>query len=93
MSENNAPRWGIETRPAFDRATRKLDPSTVARIMRALQELCELDDPTARLKPLRHTKAGLWRLRVGDYRVIISVHRTEVVVVAVDVGHRSKVYD
>ena len=36
---------------------------------------------------------GLWRLRVGDYRVILDVHRDELVIVALDVDHRSSIYD
>ena len=52
-----------------------------------------LDDPTARLKPLQHELAGLWRLRVGDYRVILDVRRDDVVIVALDLGHRSDIYD
>ncbi|MFT3799040.1 MAG: type II toxin-antitoxin system RelE/ParE family toxin [Microbacterium sp.] len=63
------------------------------RVLVALFELIELPNPTERLKPLRHSKVGLWRLRVGDYRVIVSVRNSELVVVAVDVGHRSNIYD
>ena len=37
-------------------------------------------------------KAGLWRWRVGDYRVVADIVDDRVVVVVVDVGHRSKIY-
>jgi len=47
----------------------------------------------SRLKPLQHSRAGLYRLRVGDYRVIVAPRRSELVIVAVDVGHRSHIYD
>ena len=37
-------------------------------------------------------KAGLWRWRVGNYRVVADIVDAQVVVVVVDVGHRSKIY-
>ncbi len=77
----------------FDKSLRRLDRQVQRRVFVALFELAELPDPTRRLKPLQHTKAGLWRLRVGDYRVIVSVHTAELVILAIDVGHRSTVYD
>ncbi|WP_424436187.1 type II toxin-antitoxin system RelE family toxin [Microbacterium sp.] len=39
-----------------------------------------------------HPQAGLWRLRVGDYRVIISVQNAELTVIAIDVDRRSSIY-
>ncbi|MFW0108564.1 type II toxin-antitoxin system RelE family toxin [Rothia sp. P7181] len=36
--------------------------------------------------------AGLWRYRVGNYRAIIDFDSTRVVIIALEVGHRSKVY-
>lgn len=35
---------------------------------------------------------GIYRLRVGDYRVLYKVHDDQVVVVIVAVGHRREVY-
>ncbi|MDR1295282.1 MAG: type II toxin-antitoxin system RelE/ParE family toxin [Bifidobacteriaceae bacterium] len=36
--------------------------------------------------------AGLWRYRVGSYRVILDINRSRVVILALDVGHRSRIY-
>lgn len=79
--------------PTFDRHLRKLDRQVQRRVLVALYELPELPDPTERLKPLQHSKVGLWRLRVGDHRVIVSVPRSELTVIAIDVGDRSSIYD
>ncbi|MDK8450325.1 type II toxin-antitoxin system RelE family toxin [Corynebacterium mastitidis] len=34
----------------------------------------------------------MWRYRVGDYRVVVAFQREEVVILAVDVGHRKEMY-
>src|SRR3989339_2244719 len=42
-------------------------------------------------KPLRHSLAGCRKLRVGDYRIIFVIGRTEVIVWAI--GHRRDIYN
>lgn len=37
--------------------------------------------------------SDLWRLRSGDYRVIYQIRDNVLVVVIVDVGHRSSIYN
>lgn len=36
---------------------------------------------------------GLYRIRVGDYRIIYEIQDAKLVVVIVKVGHRSKIYN
>ncbi len=36
---------------------------------------------------------GLWRFRIGDYRVICDIKDTELVILAVSVGHHKAIYD
>ena len=86
-------RFALVRSTTFDKRLRKLDRQIQRRVLVALFELVELPDPTERLKPLQHSKVGLWRLRVGDYRVIVSVHNSELTVIAIDVGHRSSIYE
>lgn len=78
--------------PRFEKQLRKLDRSTSRRILVALYELAELEDPTVRLKPLRREFAGLSRLWVDDHRVVLDVRTDEVVIVAIDVGHKRSIY-
>lgn len=63
------------------------------RVSKFLREVGALEDPRLRGKALTANKSGLWRWRVGDYRIIADIVDAHVVVVVVDVGHRSKVYD
>lgn len=39
-----------------------------------------------------HTLGGYWRYKVGDYRVICDIQDERLVVLVIDIGHRSKVY-
>ena len=49
-------------------------------------------DPRLHGKALSGNRAGQWRYRVGDYRIIAIIHDNELVVLVVNVGHRREVY-
>lgn len=44
-------------------------------------------------KALKADLAGLWRYRVGDYRILCQIKNQELLVLAVAVGHRKDVYE
>ena len=74
------------------RTLRKLDRPVAKRIVDYLEEVGRLDDPRSRGKGLVGDRVGLWRYRVGDYRVLCEVRDDELVILALEVGHRSTVY-
>lgn len=82
--------YRTEVRPAAARALRKLDPSLRPRIQGAIALLAQ--DPRP---PAARALAGRpgFRIRVGDYRVIYTVHDDVLVVVVVTLSHRREVYD
>lgn len=84
--------WTIEYDRDAVKSLKKLDKSVVATIVDYLDNVAALDDPRARGKGLTGHLAGLWRYRVGDYRVICDLHDGELVIVALEIGHRSKIY-
>lgn len=43
-------------------------------------------------KALKGELSGLWRYSLDDYRIICRIHDDELIVEAVKIGHRSKVY-
>jgi mRNA interferase RelE/StbE len=57
------------------------------------KRIAKADEPRAFGKPLRHSKFGLWRYRVRDYRIICELRDTQLRVLLVAVGHRSTVYE
>lgn len=84
--------WEIRFSPRASKSFKKLDTSERRRISKFLREVAVLEDPRSRGKAMTANKAGLWRWRVGDYRVVADIVDDRVVVVVVDVGHRSKIY-
>jgi len=71
---------------------RRLDKKTAQRIKTYLSEMVASGDPRSRGRALSGSLAGYWRYRVGDYRVIAAIEDERLVVVAVQIGHRSQVY-
>lgn len=85
--------WRVEiSRPAV-RQIIKLDRRTQAEIVRYLRErVQEAANPRDFGKPLRGEKKGLWRYRVGDYRIICDIRDVKKTVVVLALGHRKGVY-
>ncbi|WP_370513973.1 type II toxin-antitoxin system RelE/ParE family toxin [Corynebacterium sp. zg331] len=72
---------------------RRLDKPVARSVVRYMKSVADLDDPRARGKALSGPLSGMWRYRVGNYRVIATIEDSHCVVVAVKVDHRSRVYD
>lgn len=85
--------WTIRISRQADRALSKVDRRWQQRILDYLDGIAELEDPHLRGEALVGNRAGLWRYRVGDYRVICEIRDHEMIVLVVTIGHRSKVYD
>ena len=85
--------WAVRVDAKFERSLHKLDTQVARRILVKLYGLAELEEPQTRCKALSGPLGGLWRLRVGDDRVLLDIRRGELVIVALDVGHRHSVYD
>jgi len=68
-----------------------LDTSTIKRILSKIETLAE--EPIPRGCRKLQGEENLWRIRVGDYRVIYSIYRREKVVDIIAVRHRSKAYE
>lgn len=84
--------WRIEFSRKADKAMQKLDKGIAAKIFDELEEIAALDDPRSRGKALTGNLAGVWRYRVGDYRILCDIEDGELVVLVVEVAHRREVY-
>jgi mRNA interferase RelE/StbE len=84
--------YSVEYRETVRKQLRKLDRSIAKRIVDYLDEAGALDDPRSRGKGLIGDRTGIWRYRVGDYRVLCELRDSELVILALEVGHRRSVY-
>ena len=84
--------WRIEFSPRAAKSFRKLDRGEQKRIQNFLHRLRAASDPRGSGKALVGTKRGLWRWRVGDYRIIADIVDDKVLIMLIDIGHRSSVY-
>lgn len=69
-----------------------MDKQTARRIRNELSEIAKLEDPRSRGKALTGNLAGVWRYRVGDYRILCDINDGRLVILVVDVAHRREVY-
>ena len=71
---------------------KKLDSFISKRILDYLEQLELIDDPRSRGKALTSNLAGLWRYRVGDYRILCRIHEDKLVITVIEIAHRSTIY-
>ncbi|WP_170020315.1 type II toxin-antitoxin system RelE/ParE family toxin [Campylobacter sp. RM16190] len=72
---------------------KKLDNSISIKILKKLKEIEGLDNPRDEGKPLIGNLSGLWRYRVGGYRIICKIKDYELIVLVLGVRNRSDAYD
>lgn len=84
--------WEIELSEHAVKQLAKLDKQTARRITSKLREVSQLEDQRSTGKALTGNLSGLWRYRVGDYRIVCDIERGVLVILVVDVEHRSRVY-
>lgn len=85
--------WTVEIGDFAEAQLIKLDRPMRDRILAYLYERIEgCKNPRHFGEPLKANKAGLWRYRVGDYRIICEIQDERLVVVAIAIGHRRDVY-
>ena len=85
--------YGVETTRRFDREFKKLDRYTQQMIKAWIKKNLEgCDNPRLHGKALIGDKKGLWRYRIGDYRLICSIQDERLIILALSVGHRKEIY-
>lgn len=73
---------------AFDQLM-KSQPKMGARVAKALDLLTK--NPESGI-PLRGELKGLYKYRVGVYRIIYQLFRSKLIVTVIDIGHRKDIY-
>ncbi|WP_236793854.1 type II toxin-antitoxin system RelE/ParE family toxin [Amycolatopsis sp. GM8] len=82
--------YGIEWRPAARKELDRLDRPVRARILRKIAALA--DDPRPHGVVRLTGTSDLWRIRIGDYRVVYTIEDNRLIVTVVRVAPRGAVY-
>ena len=76
--------WTVEWERKALKDAKKLDKSARYRIVNYLEKRVLVDqNPYQFGKPLKGNKLGLWRYRVGDYRILCQIEDKRLIVLVV----------
>ncbi len=85
--------WKIELSETARKQLAKLDKDEAKRITKFLrQRLAVIENPRSAGKALTGPLGGLWRYRVGDYRLICEIQDGVLRILVVKIGNRREVY-
>ena len=86
--------WKVEISPAANADLAKLGSTDAKRILKFLFErIASRDDPRSTGKALVGSElGGLWRYRVGDYRILCRIEDDRIAILVVEIGHRREIY-
>jgi mRNA interferase RelE/StbE len=84
------PDYKVLFRPSVDRQLRKLPVEIQRRIVREVAALASDPRPSGVVK-LKGDE-NLWRIRIGDYRVVYEIHDDRLIVLVLRVAHRKDIY-
>ena len=85
--------FSIEYTKQAVRELRKLDNHTRKFILAWTEKnLVGCENPRQHGKALSANRAGQWRYRIGDYRIIAQIQDEKVIILLVSIGHRKEVY-
>ena len=84
------PEWSVVLAPAARRQLAALPADIQRRVGRVIDGLAAQPRPHA--AKLLSGDGSIWRVRVGDYRVLYEIRGVALVVLVVRIGHRREVY-
>ena len=78
---------------SYIKSLKRLDKATQKHITKWIKaHLLNTTNPYFSGKALTGNLKGHWRYRIGDYRLIVKIKDNELVIIAIDIGHRKEVY-
>lgn len=86
-------KWRLVFSKHADKQLAKMDAGVRRIIVSWLMKNIEgCENPRAHGKGLTGNHSGEWRYRIGDYRVLCEIKDNELIVLALEIGHRGSVY-
>lgn len=84
--------WIIKIESRAAKTLKALDEPIKQRIEAFIDQLAEIGNPRSSGKALQGSLSGLWRYRIGDYRLITQIKDYELVILLLEIGHRKDIY-
>lgn len=85
--------YKVEFTESAVKQLKKLDKQTVRVIKNwVIKNLVSTPDPRLHGKALKGNLKGIWRYRVGDYRLFATIEEDIITVSIFEVGHRREIY-
>ena len=86
--------WSVEFTPAAAAKLNEISSTNARRILKFLHErIANRDDTRSTGKALVGSEfGGLWRYRVGDYRILCRIEDEKICILIIEIGHRREVY-
>lgn len=86
-------KYKVEFDETFNEYADKLDRSELKLCFKWIKKnLVNCENPRNFGKPLQYSLKNLWRYRIGDYRLIVKIQDEKLVILALGLGHRKKIY-
>lgn len=85
--------WTLQFEDHFNKQLYLLEKKYQQRIIDFFEDrVLQHHNPKTLAKPLSGSLRGYWRFRVGDYRIIADIQDDDLIIVAIEVGHRKDIY-
>ena len=86
-------RYTVEYTSKALKSLKKLDKPVLLMIKSWIEKnLIGTTEPRRHGKGWTSNRSGQWRYRVGDYRIIADIEDEKLIILVVEVEHRSRVY-
>ena len=86
-------KYKVEYLPRVFKTLEKMDKFTKRMLLEWIEKkLVDCEDPRQFGKPLAANRAGQWRYRVGDYRIIAKIEDDKLIILVISIGHRREIY-
>ena len=86
-------KYQVEYLPQVYKTLEKMDKYTQRIIIEWIEKnLVDCENPRIHGKPLAANRAGQWRYRIGDYRIIAKIEDNKLIILVIAIGHRRNIY-
>ena len=83
--------WKVEFEREAEKELNRIDQQHAKRILKYLFErIASPDDPRRFGEALKQNLSGLWKYRVGNYRIVYNLYKESILVLRI--GHRKNIY-